>query len=387
MLDRLPPPPPATLARTKSARPLLAGLLLGVAGAAVGYGIAALFKSGSAERAESLSRGQGAMLFGLAIAGMFLVILVHELGHLLGGRLVGFRFALLIVGPVEVRRTASGVRWGINSSPALWGGLAASLPLDTSDLRRRTMALVAGGPIASLVFSALAGILWKGLGGGVLASAAAITAAASLAIGVITLIPARASGFFTDGARLVQLSRDDAAADSQVRLLTLTAMSMAGTRPQDWPRDILEGDVDAHADGLFRLALNGLRYYAAVDRNELDVAREHLAAVVSDLAETPPTLQPSWATEAVWFEGVVRRDAPAAAEWAELARRPGIVDAAAAPRIDAALAWSRGDAEAARKAAVEALKVLDRSLDPGSAAAIRDQLEGLVARAEASAGA
>ncbi len=163
---------------------------------------------------------------------------------------------------------------------------------------------------------------------------------------------------------------------------------MAGARPRDWPRDILEGDVDARAHGLFRLALNGLRYYAAVDRNELDVAREHLAAVVSELAEAPPTLQPSWATEAVWFEGVVRRDAPAAAEWAELARRPGIVDAAAAPRIDAALAWSRGDMAAARKAALEALALLDRSLDPGSAAAIRDQLEAFAARtSEASTAA
>ena len=87
---------------------------------------------------------------------LFLVVLVHELGHLAGGRLRGMRFLLLIVGPLRLRRTVSGLKldWFLRGDT--FGGLAAAMPTKDRIGAREFLPLVIGGPFASLLL-ALAG--------------------------------------------------------------------------------------------------------------------------------------------------------------------------------------------------------------------------------------
>ena len=82
------------------------------------------------------------------------VLLAHECGHLLAGRLVGFRFQFLALGPLLVSRSEAGrVRVGLNREPALFGGAALALPTDDRDLVRRYTWFVAGGPILSVILA------------------------------------------------------------------------------------------------------------------------------------------------------------------------------------------------------------------------------------------
>jgi hypothetical protein len=82
--------------------------------------------------------------------------LAHELGHVIAGWLVGFQFRLLVFGPMRLERGASGrVRARLNQDPALFGGIACSLPTDNRDLIKRFAWFVAGGPVMSLAFAAL----------------------------------------------------------------------------------------------------------------------------------------------------------------------------------------------------------------------------------------
>lgn len=96
----------------------------------------------------------------LAFVGLMLlipvVLVVHEGGHLLGGRFVRFRFHLFVVGPLMVVRTAEGIRARLNTNLSLYGGLAASVPTAFHDLNRRMAVMVAGGPAASLMSGAVA---------------------------------------------------------------------------------------------------------------------------------------------------------------------------------------------------------------------------------------
>src|SRR5690349_5083309 len=73
-----------------------------------------------------------------------LAVVIHELGHLAAGALVGFRPMLLIVGPAKIRRTARGWRME-RMRPAIAGGIASALPRGLHNLERRVVVLIAGG--------------------------------------------------------------------------------------------------------------------------------------------------------------------------------------------------------------------------------------------------
>ena len=47
------------------------------------------------------------------LVALIAALVVHELGHVIAGRLVGFRFGLIAVGPVCLRRSGNGLslRW------------------------------------------------------------------------------------------------------------------------------------------------------------------------------------------------------------------------------------------------------------------------------------
>jgi len=157
-----------------------------------------------------------------------LLVGVHELGHLLGGMAAGFRPLLFMVGPLRVEREGERFRTKLSFKGALFGGLAACVPTDTHDLRRRTLWLIAGGPLASL---AAGGLLL-----GVRAAADApplaetlllITGAVSLLICAVSAIPTTAAGFYSDGARIIRLVRGGADVERGLAALWLDGARLA----------------------------------------------------------------------------------------------------------------------------------------------------------------
>ncbi|MBD0321669.1 MAG: hypothetical protein ICV87_15140, partial [Gemmatimonadetes bacterium] len=145
-----------TAARTRpgalsaSLKQVVGGMLFG----AVFGGFAAYFIIESGPTLALGAAGKVA-LASVAVAAFPLLVGVHELGHLLGGMAVGFRPLLFMVGPLRVERTGERVRTSFTFRNAMFGGLAACVPMDTRDLRRRTLWLIAGGPLASLAGGAL----------------------------------------------------------------------------------------------------------------------------------------------------------------------------------------------------------------------------------------
>src|SRR5688572_31460617 len=92
------------------------------------------------------------LLLVLSIVPMFYVVVaIHEAGHLVAGALQGFRPCLYIVGPIKFERLGRRWRIGRNRSVPVFGGLASGIPQGTERLRERLLVLVAGGPAASLL--------------------------------------------------------------------------------------------------------------------------------------------------------------------------------------------------------------------------------------------
>jgi hypothetical protein len=147
------------------------------------------------------------IVFALLVVLLYMLcVAVHELGHVLCGRLAEFRLLLYIVGPLRIDRTPTGMRVGFNRSVMLSGGLAALVPVGLHDLRRRAIIMVAGGPLASLMLGAQFLALYQATSPLLLRPEAAFAAkllglsilvigGASLLIGLLTLVPARSGGF------------------------------------------------------------------------------------------------------------------------------------------------------------------------------------------------
>jgi hypothetical protein len=236
--------------------------------------------------------GAMAVIVLASILAFFLSLAAHEAGHLLGGRLAGFRFALYAAGPIRVRRSPSGLRFEINDRWSL-AGFAFSVPVHLRNLQRGMVWFVAGGPVANLLLAAIvAGISlaptlaapsretgraflggFLSLGLSVFVFQAGFT---SFVLGVVTLVPLRKDDFFTDGARLLMLLRGGAQAERWSALWTLFAASAGGQRPRDWDRGLIDRATQLADGSLDDGGACQLAHLWALDRGDGEAAEGFL---------------------------------------------------------------------------------------------------------------
>lgn len=370
-------------------------------GSAVGGVGLVLLIAAAAVAANTLSRAGGGggggdltlpqrILFGAGLIPVVgLSLAAHEAGHLLGGRGAGFRFALFVLGPLRLSRAPGGIRPGLNRNPALYGGGAVSAPGRMSrDLRRGFRWTVAGGPLASLVggLAALAAYRAAGLDAvspashglpAYFASVAVLAfAGTSLLTAAVTLLPTSLGGLPSDGARFLRLSRANATA-RELALMALQARSVAGERPRDCDTALLAQALEGPDTGPEAASARFLAYRAALDRGDVETAREHLGGALLLLDGVPRAHRSAFALEAAYFEAAHRGDPQAGRRWLERASGGVLLDPHLRPRAEAAIRAADGDVAGAREAASRALSLLDDALDRGSVPAHREELLAL----------
>ena len=216
------------------------GIAVGVAAARLGLRLGGSMRAGGAGSLQ-LDLWQLALVIAFCLLALLLVLLAHEVGHLVGGRLVGFRAFLLIVGPLRLEKSESGWGMHLSTSLALFGGLAGSAATDARDLKRRTAVMVAGGPVASVVLALGAWLALRAFDLVPFDASASFAsfvtfftlqmiAGTSAAIALATLVPMTTSGFLTDGARLLRLWRGGPVAERDSAIQAIMGSSLSGVR-------------------------------------------------------------------------------------------------------------------------------------------------------------
>jgi hypothetical protein len=340
----------------RAVRQQLLIVIMGVIG-----GLGGLVGSHHRLAAPGPDRPVGELLLALA-ATLFLcwmVILVHELGHVLAGRIAGFRFLLLIAGPLKVVREGTSIRFRFNRNVQLAGGIASSVPLDSHGLCGRMALMTAAGPLASLLLLLLlrAGAVGLSDGSSLAAEVLGIGAVISGGVGLFTLLPIRSRGFYNDGARLLMLARGGAVARRWVALAALTGLGTTDQRPRDWDSDLLRqvrGHPDRTVDHAYGLLLS---YYAALDMGEEARAGTLIDELLGILGMVPSPVRAAMLTEAAFFSASHRGDAPLARMLLERAQN-GLVERHVRLRAEAALLHAMGRPGQASARAGEAINVL-----------------------------
>ncbi len=317
------------------------------------------------------------------LAAILMVILIHELGHLVGGRIAGYSFFMLTVGPFKWVREQDKVRMRWNTSLNTFGGLALMVPTLSESESRRMGYFILGGPVASfgLFLFAMLGVFLVHLtqfssffvihAGFFLM----IVAAMSLVIGISALIPFSSRGFASDGKQFLDLLRGGKYAERRLLMLALASQSFHGKRPREWDASLMVRllDLAEYRKDQIAVGVHGMAFYHYLDLGEVDRAVAELDRALELIDAYPPALRQGLWLERAYFQARYGNDPQAAAESLKKGAG-GFVEAHTRARSQAAVALANGDLEAAMAAVDRGLSRIDRSMDRGGAIAEKEWL-------------
>ncbi len=326
--------------------------------------------------------------FGLGLVlGLWPNIVLHELGHALAGWLRGFRLLVFGVGPLRLERTHGGrLRWRWAGGVRGIGGFAAMLPPAGRGGRRADMVVFGlGGPGFNLVTAA--GLYWlgtvPGLPGGVQGACFGL-ACGALLLGLVNLLPFHTQGWRSDGLGVLDLLRGTPDAMLQLQVNALSALSLAGVRPRDWPAEHLPAAEPDSSSPVLALAAQAMRLAWACDRHDAQAAFEAAAVLAHDFDRSPDGLRTHLAVALAGHAAVLRRDPALLAAWRPHCEGAALADLTPYHRwLDAEHAALTGNTADARAQLAAAGDALDRIGDPASRQLVEEHLQALRQRLEA----
>jgi hypothetical protein len=339
-----------------------------------------------------LPRGSLVPIEGLLVLQLLVLLAgtaVHELGHAVAARAVGFDVAGLRVGPFLVAASPRGWRLRLVWEMAV-GGELLSVPSDTERLRLRHATMIAAGPAAHLLLALVALAAAVDTGALVL-----WFTAATLGLGaLVNLAPNRPrfSSRWTDGRWLLAwLTQEDRAAQ-RVGLGVLQRSAASGLRPRDWDERwaLLAASGPRQLGDPAQVAGCLLAYARAVDLGQIDTAAALLARAFAARQLVPANAQASLTLESAFFTARHRGNRPLAVRLLETAlQRPSLVRAVEADRARAAVELASGHLAEAAAAAERALAALDGPLrrPAGLVAFDRDVLGTMLRQAQSGTSA
>lgn len=244
---------------------------------------------------------------------LFAVVVVHELGHLLGGRLAGFQPSIYQVGPLRWFWRSGRWRFTYVHGFNLFSGMAGGHSGLEHNLRWRLWWLIAAGPGANLITAILAWVLAMQLqpspgphpfGHAVFYLGS--FALASVWMGGTNLIPrvinaGSLKGLMNDGYRLRRLARGGPEIEAELALDLLAYASLMGVRPRDWDQTLVHRASQSQPPDVFVAAGNQLGYFWALDRNDPEQARVFLERTLELAEYLPPTSRADWNLEVAFF--------------------------------------------------------------------------------------
>jgi hypothetical protein len=225
-------------------------------------------------------------------AAMLVSVFTHELGHVIAGLAVGFRFRSVRVGPIELGRVN-----GIRLHRFNTGGYARFGPRTPAGFVPKSLAMILAGPAANIASAALA----LRYGEGPLLSA---VFALSLVAGLLNLMPFTIRGRPTDGALIWRLLTHRHDETGLFAVAKLTDDWMEGALPESLSPDLIADAVElGNRSRHLRVPTRWFAFVHAAYTDKPDESAHHLEACLRSLADLSRTVRQSLVAEAVVFQG------------------------------------------------------------------------------------
>ena len=323
--------------------------------------------------------------FGLIMSGYLLAfvlgVAIHELGHVLAGLRAGFRFAYMMFWPVQIRRKGErslSIRPMFKSGLGL-GGIAGMAPISGLDLRKAYLTMLWGGPLASLLWGAVAIsiALLAGLTSSILGSYFWLMGIISLVIFMISIIPRSVAGYLTDGAAIKLLSRGKAEqVEIYVASLELSSEVASGKRPSECNSFSLNTLLRAEPDDQMFARGRYFGFLTAADSGDLEKARSYMNELMSGLNKTPVLVRASYQIMDAWLHA--REGKTEEARRLLKLSQGGLVEKCDQVMVEAVILAAEGKHEEASNLARTVPELITGSMIPDAYAFTRFQVEGLI---------
>jgi hypothetical protein len=306
----------------------------------------------------------------LILPALYVTVAIHELGHLFAGRTVGMRPGAIVIGGVVIFK--SGAHWVIRFDyrRMFSGGLAKLLP-QKGDFRPASFGwAIAGGPIASLIFTAVCGLVALRYGDGLWGWIATLFWTALL-ITVLPLVPF--SRGKSDGARLWKLMRRPDQTRPWMALWALQSEETRGVLPRNWDPELIRQMLVADPSSGEYPYIQLLAFYRLTDEKNEQVALEHLENALAKSASSSKVLRQCIFLEAVFSSALWRKNVSQARTW--LARAGQVKEPLSTCNVEATIAIceKRYD-DALRFLDTACVRIEQRKLDSGLARFAKEKL-------------
>jgi hypothetical protein len=211
----------------------------------------------------------------LLLPALYVTVAVHEVGHLVAGRAIGMRPGAIVIGGIAIFK--SGQRWLIRFDyrRMFSGGLAKVLP-QKGDFRPASFGwMIAGGPLASVVFTVVCGLVELRYGRGPWGWTGTLFWTALLTT-VCSIVPVSRGLNKSDGARLWILMRRPDQCRPWMALWALQTEETRGVRPRDWDAELVKQTLKADPSSGEYPYIQLLAFYRCTDEKQEQVALDHL---------------------------------------------------------------------------------------------------------------
>jgi hypothetical protein len=308
----------------------------------------------------------------LFVPAFYIVVFVHELGHLIVGMTVGFELRTFMVGAFLWSREGGGWRFRFQLRNLFWGGLTAAMPRSSENLVDRYRRVVLGGPAASLVLLILTFLLPGGL-------FIRFLLWVNLLLVISVCIPYTVAFLPNDAKLLLLLSRKGAVGERIVACLYLLALDVQGKQPREWPPELMKKlDVTAEDKSRLPVALSFLLSDAA-EKDDAQRAAEILERALAISNRMLPDVRRGFLAAASFYHGFHHKDASRSEEW--LTRARSVKSGASQKDWDsgalAAVCFAKGDYSQSAELLARYVALLDRQPMSGRITAERERIVAL----------
>jgi hypothetical protein len=279
------------------------------------------------------------------LAAFYLMLAVHELGHVVVGLCVGFRLRSLRIGPLRFHRL---FRVSLYRGPgALVNGVAELDPVAADRLAWRGVGMVLGGPLANILSALVVLLLPLPL---TVFSGCFIVF--SMANGVSDLVPFESRLGVSDGRRIWMLLRQPEHGERWLALLHLGGELSDGVLPEALSADFLAKAIAVRDDSVDTVTAHAIAFSAAFHQHKDSEAAQQLETCLEYSGRASPVVREALMSDAAVFQGRRRKQADLAEQW--LAGIPVTTQNLwIRSRAEAAILEAKGDVDGAMKKLVE----------------------------------
>ncbi|TCT15468.1 hypothetical protein EDC18_103173 [Natranaerovirga pectinivora] len=249
------------------------------------------------------------MLFAAAIL-VIVHIVVHEVGHLLIGWIMNFRFISFRIGPIVWEKDNNKIVIKVQKKFSL-NIMCIMFSKERKNVERQQILFYLGGIITNILLGLLFLLLYYNSqfeSAFLLRSIFGAGWIIGLILFIVNLVPYKSDAYKTDGANILSYIRKEPRDIAEIKVIQAFAQLNAGVTPKKLDPYIIEEDEDLPNDSALGISMNLLRTYHYIEKEEYEKAKKYIKLVEEHSLKYPKIFEEEMIFELLYAYAFIYKD-------------------------------------------------------------------------------